>query len=109
MWKNMSQEKLEKEIEKLDNIRTGLKAKYEEKKKELRNRRKYIDYLILNSYNEGEIADMFDLRTLDYHEKVRKSFLNLEGVYPGIVKIIDVSTEDIETIHNKIIKTIEKI
>ncbi len=35
--------------------------------------------------------------------------LNLEEIYPGIVKITDVSTDDIETTHKKIIEIIEKI
>jgi dTMP kinase len=62
-----------------------------------------------NHFFDSPTADMFDLRTLDYHRKVRKAFLNLEEIYPGIVKITDVSTDDIETTHKKIIEIIEKI
>ena len=62
-----------------------------------------------NHFFDSPTVDMFDSRTLDYHRKVRKAFLNLEEIYPGIVKIIDVSTDDIETIHRKIIEIIEKI
>lgn len=62
-----------------------------------------------NHFFDSPTVDMFDSRTLDYHRKVRKAFLNLEGVYPGIVKILDVSTENIETIHKKIIEIIENL
>jgi dTMP kinase len=55
-----------------------------------------------NHFFDSPMADMFDSRTLDYHRKVRKAFLNLEGIYPGVVKILDVSTEDIETVHERI-------
>jgi thymidylate kinase len=45
---------------------------------------------------------MFELRPLEYHEKVRKLFLSLEGIYPGVVKAIDVSSDSIEKVHEKI-------
>lgn len=57
----MRQEKLEKEVEELGENYYGLESKYEEKKAELQKVREYIDVLILNDYNEGEIAQMYDL------------------------------------------------
>jgi len=60
-----------------------------------------------NHFFDSPTADIFDLRTLDYHRKVRRAFLNLEGIYPGIVKIIDVSIDDIETVHEKIIEVVK--
>jgi len=62
-----------------------------------------------NHFFDSPTADIFDLRTLDYHRKVRRAFLNLEGIYPGIVKIIDVSIDDIETVHKKVIEVVEKV
>jgi dTMP kinase len=61
-----------------------------------------------NHFFDSPTADIFDLRTLDYHGKVRRAFLNLEGIYPGIVKIIDVSVDDIEVVHKKVIEAVEK-
>ena len=54
------------------------------------------------------ITDRFDSRSLEYHEKVRKWFLDTGKYYPGIVKVVD-TTADIETVHKKIIDTIVKI
>lgn len=62
-----------------------------------------------NHFFDSPTADMFDSRTLDYHRKVRKAFLNLEEIYPGIVKIIDVSTDDIEAVHKKILEVITEV
>lgn len=55
-----------------------------------------------NHLFDSPTADMFDRRTLEYHNRVRKAFLNLAGLYPGVVKVIDVSTSDISTVHKKI-------
>jgi dTMP kinase len=60
-----------------------------------------------NDYEQNHLfdsptADMFDLRSLEYHEKVRKSFLNLESIYPKVVKVIDVSSDDIKNVQEKI-------
>jgi dTMP kinase len=55
-----------------------------------------------NHLFDSPTADMFDLRTLEYHNKVRKEFLKLQEYYPGIVKVIDVSRSDIETVHENI-------
>ena len=62
-----------------------------------------------NHFFDSPTADIFDLRTLDYHRKVRRAFLNLEGIYPGIVRIIDVSIDDIETVHEKILQLISEV
>jgi dTMP kinase len=54
------------------------------------------------------ITDRFDSRSLEYHEKARKWFLETGKYYPGIVKVVD-AAGDIETVHKKIIEVIEKI
>lgn len=58
---------------------------------------------------ENVISDRFDSRSLEYHRKVRKWFLELEQYYPGIVKIIDTNNFDIETVHKKIIEIVKTI
>jgi len=50
---------------------------------------------------ENTAPDRFDSRTLEYHRKVRKWFLKIEGYYPGTVKVVD-GTGDIETVHKRI-------
>ena len=57
---------------------------------------------------ENAVADRFDSRTLEYHRKVRKWFLNLEDYYPGIVKIVD-GGADIETVHKRILQLISEV
>ncbi len=64
-----------------------------------------------NDYEQNHLfdsptPDMFDLRTMEFHKSVRKAFLDLEGQYPGVVKIIDVSTSDVSTVHEKVKKVI---
>ena len=54
------------------------------------------------------ITDRFDSRSLEYHRKVRRWFLKIGEYYPGIVKIVD-GTGDIETVHKRVIETVEKI
>ena len=54
------------------------------------------------------VVDRFDSRPLEYHGKVRKEFLRLTKYYPGIVKIVDGSQGDIETIHKRITEIVEK-
>ena len=61
-----------------------------------------------NHFFDSPTADMFDLRTLDYHRKVRKAFLNLEEIYPGVVKIVDGSKASIEKVHEKIKQVIKE-
>ncbi len=51
---------------------------------------------------ENTTTDRFDSRPLEYHRKVRKWFLMLEKEYPGVVKIVDGSNADIQTVHEKI-------
>jgi len=53
------------------------------------------------------VKDRFDSRPLDYHRKVRNAFLKLPEYYPGIVAIVD-GSGDIETVHKRVIETIEK-
>lgn len=57
---------------------------------------------------DNVIADRFDSRTLKYHRKVRKWFLNIEEYYPGTVKIVD-GGADIETVHNRILQLISEV
>ena len=59
-----------------------------------------------NHFFDSPTTDMFDSRTLEYHRKVRKVFLSLEGIYPGIIKILDVSTDSIEQVHENLKKII---
>ncbi|GAG09574.1 unnamed protein product [marine sediment metagenome] len=55
------QEKLEKEIEKLENISAGMDSKVEELRRELDKKREYIDAIILGNYNLGELQSEFKL------------------------------------------------
>jgi len=55
---------------------------------------------------ENVVIDRFDSRPLEYHRKVRKEFLRLPEYYPGIVKIVDGSNCNIETVHEKIKQTL---
>ena len=52
------------------------------------------------------VVDRFDSRPFEYHRKVRKGFLKLAQYYPEIVKIVDGSQGDIETVHKKIIEVV---
>lgn len=58
---------------------------------------------------ENVVVDRFDSRPLEYHRKVRKEFLRLPDYYPRLVKIIDGSEGDIETIHKKILQLISEV
>lgn len=55
-----------------------------------------------NHLFDSPTADMFELRTLEYHNKVRKEFLRLPQYYPGAVIVIDVSKSSIETVYENI-------
>ena len=55
------------------------------------------------------VVDRFDSRPLEYHRKVRKGFLKLAQYYPGLVKIVDGSQGDIETVHKKILQLISEV
>ena len=55
------------------------------------------------------VVDRFDSRPLEYHRKVRKGFLKLAQYYPGLVKIVDGSRTDIETVHKKILELISEV
>ncbi len=57
---------------------------------------------------ENVVVDRFDSRPLEYHRKVRKEFLRLPDYYPGLVKIVDGSHGDIETVHERIKQIISK-
>ena len=52
--------------------------------------------------------DRFDSRTLKYHKKVRKGFLNLPAVYPRPVVIVECDNKSIESVHESIIDAILK-
>lgn len=51
---------------------------------------------------QNAVVDRFDSRPLDYHRKVRAEFLKLANYYPGVVKIVNGSQRDIESIHREI-------
>lgn len=51
---------------------------------------------------EDVTTDRFDSRTLKYHRKVRKQFLRLHESYPKLVKVVNASGIDIETLHDRI-------
>lgn len=53
------------------------------------------------------VVDRFDSRPLEYHRKVRKEFLRLSEYYPRPVRVVDGSQGDIETVHRKVVETIE--
>jgi dTMP kinase len=48
------------------------------------------------------IVDRFDSRPLEYHRKIRNEFLRLPDYYPTPVKIVDGSTGNIESVHERI-------
>lgn len=51
---------------------------------------------------QNVVVDRFDSRPLDYHKKVRAEFLKLANYYPGVVKIVDASQRDIESVRKEI-------
>jgi dTMP kinase len=51
---------------------------------------------------ENARIDRFDSRPLDYHRRVRAEFLKLPDYYPGVVRIVDASQRDIESVHKEI-------
>jgi dTMP kinase len=51
---------------------------------------------------QNVVVDRFDSRPLDYHRKVRTEFLRLANYYPGVMKIVNASQRDIESIHQEI-------
>jgi dTMP kinase len=51
---------------------------------------------------DNAVVDRFDSRPLEYHRKVRKAFLRLAEYYPGIVRVVDGSKVDIDTVHNRV-------
>jgi len=55
-----------------------------------------------NHFFDSPTADQFDSRTLDYQRRVRRIFLELDDKYPGIVKVVDASVDEIDTITEKI-------
>lgn len=57
---------------------------------------------------ENAVVDRFDSRPLEYHRKVRREFLRLAEYFPGIVKIVDGSQGDIETVHERIKQVISE-
>jgi dTMP kinase len=46
--------------------------------------------------------DRFDSRPLEYHRRVRAEFLKLTNYYPGVVKIVNGSQRDIESVRREI-------
>ncbi len=58
---------------------------------------------------ENVVIDRFDSRPLEYHRRVRKEFLRLPEYYPGVVKIVNGSNCNIETVHGKILQLISEV
>ncbi len=54
---------------------------------------------------DNVVADRFDSRTLEYHRRVRKWFLEIGKYYPGAAEIID-GRGDIQAVHKKICQLI---
>jgi thymidylate kinase len=54
------------------------------------------------------VADRFDSRTLEYHRRVRKWFLEIGEYYPGIVKVVD-GRGDIDTVHKRLLQLISEV
>ncbi|UCF14611.1 MAG: dTMP kinase [Phycisphaerales bacterium] len=57
---------------------------------------------------ENAVPDRFDSRTLKYHRKVRKLFLEIGVHYPGIVEILD-GRGDVEAVHSSICQLISEV
>jgi len=55
---------------------------------------------------QNAVVDRFDSRPLDYHRKVRTEFLKLASYYPGVVKIVNGSQRDIESVHEEITRIV---
>jgi len=55
---------------------------------------------------ENATADLFDSRSLQYHRKVRKWFLKLQDFYPRPVGIVQAGSDDIQTIHQRLVELI---
>jgi len=51
---------------------------------------------------QNVVVDRFDSRSLDYHRRVRAEFLKLPDYYPGVVKIVNGSQRDIESVRREI-------
>ncbi len=51
---------------------------------------------------QNVVIDRFDSRPLEYHRKVRAEFLKLADYYPGVVKIVNSSQRDIESVRKEI-------
>ena len=52
--------------------------------------------------------DRFDSRTLEFHKKVRKGFLNLPDIYPRPIIVVDGSEKSIEDVYEAIENVILK-
>ena len=66
---------------------------------------------VTNDYNQNHLfdsptIDQFDSRPLEYHKRVRRIFLELDKNFPGVVKILDANTDDIDAVTEKIRKVL---
>jgi dTMP kinase len=52
--------------------------------------------------SEAEV-DRIEARDLDYHEKVRKAYLEMASREPGRIKIVDAAAGDVMTVHSLIL------
>lgn len=59
-----------------------------------------------NHLFDSPTIDRFDARKLEYHRKVRKLFKELPNKYPRLVKVVDGSKADIETVHERVKRVI---
>ena len=53
-------------------------------------------------------ADRFDSRTLEYHRKVRKGFLELVDYYPSKIVVLPVDNLTIEEVQDKIVEVLRE-
>jgi len=51
---------------------------------------------------QNVVVDRFDSRPLEYHRKVRAEFLRLVDYYPGLVKMVNASQREIESVRKEI-------
>lgn len=66
--------------------------------------------LARNRKDDRKKTDRLELENLNFHEKVRKGFLELHKKEPGRMQLLDVSSGTVEQVHAKIVEIVtEKI
>lgn len=62
-----------------------------------------------NHLNKTPVAlDAMECRSIEFHRRVRETFLRLPGIYPGRVEIIDASSS-IDQVHEKIVEALGRV